>query len=363
METETEEKVESKELTKEEKLDREKAKILSSVADAKLDTLTTKVAWLLNHFSETRDSDITLMLKYWGTFEQSIYNGGLIDPKDLYELTRLTSISRSRATIQNTHKLFLASEEVRKHRGTLEEEEKEKQRESYSLHPSFTVYMDESGKTSDNLVVGSLWLLNGIEALPLYHSIKKWREEQKFNQEIHFAKISNSNVKYYYGIIDILYEKSAALSFKALTLKRKGLRNPESALEDMFYHMLVRGVEHENNSSRAPLPRKLQVWKDAEQESQDNLFIANIRDKLNNVAATTFLNQLLITDIFAIDSKTTELMQLADLFTASVNRLINFPGQKNVKDDFAKAFLKKFGLKGSKIKDDLYGDMIVVKDV
>ena len=66
------------------------------------------------------------MLKFWETFEPNLYNAQFIKPHDLYHLTRLTSIARERARIQNTYKLFQASSKVRYHRGTLSEEEKEK---------------------------------------------------------------------------------------------------------------------------------------------------------------------------------------------------------------------------------------------
>lgn len=338
-------KPETNKLSKEEKLALEKERILLHVADARLDTLTTQVAWLLNHYPETRDSDIALQIHYWKTFEADKFGGSYISVDDLYKLKRLTSITRSRATIQNTHKLFLASEEVRKHRGTLEEDEKEKQIEASTSHPSYTVYADESGKLGKYLIVGSLWLLNGIESRSISSNLENWRADKSFTDEIHFANISKTNIHRYYEILDILHQRSAAISFKAIKLLRAGLSNQQSALDDMFYHLIVRGVGHENTSGRAPLPRNFQLWKDAEEESKDKLFIANLSDKLKMASSSLFSNNLFISDMFAVDSKKSELIQLADLFTASVNRLVNSSGTDgHVKDEFAKAFLQKFGI-------------------
>lgn len=73
----------------EEDIDKERQEILDAVSSYKTDTIRDKVAWVLNHYPETRDSDITLQLKYWETFESHIYKGGHIEPKELYELTRL----------------------------------------------------------------------------------------------------------------------------------------------------------------------------------------------------------------------------------------------------------------------------------
>jgi hypothetical protein len=364
MDTEPSSPITEKSLSKEEKLEIDRAKLLSSVLDARLDTLTTKIAWLLNHYPETRDSDITLQLRYWKTFEADKFDGYSITADDLYNLTRLTSIARSRATIQNTHKLYLARDDVRKHRGTLEEDEKTKHRESTVNYPSFFIAADESGKTGTYLITGSLWLLNGIDSRNIFSDLREWRARKKFTDEIHFANISKSNIHNYYDILDILHKRSAAISFKALTLKRSGLSNQSAALEDMFYHMIIRGIEFESNSKRAPLPRTLQLWKDAEEESQDKLFIANITDKLNQAASSIFNNTLYIDEIHAVNSKTTELVQLADLFTASVNRIVNNNGPgDHVKDQFAQEFLKKFGLHKITEKSKSLGDILYIENI
>ena len=140
--------------------------------------------------------------------------------------------------------------------------------------------------------------------------------------------------------------------------------NQQLALDDMFYHLIVRGIEHENTSGRAPLPRNFQLWKDAEEESKDKLFMANLSDKLRKASATFFSDNLFISDMFAIDSKKSELIQLADLFTASVNRIVNSPGTGgHVKDDFAKAFLSKFGLNEHPDSNQELGNVVFIDNV
>lgn len=80
-----------------------------AVLSAKFDTIQERVAWILNHFPDTRNSDITLQLKYWDRFEPDLYDGRAIEPDDMYKLTRLTSLQRARAKIQNSYGLFQAS--------------------------------------------------------------------------------------------------------------------------------------------------------------------------------------------------------------------------------------------------------------
>ena len=76
---------------KQERLEAEKATVIRAVASAKFDTIQERVAWVLNHFANTRNSDITLQLKYWEHFEPDLYDSAAIKPDDMYKLTRLTS--------------------------------------------------------------------------------------------------------------------------------------------------------------------------------------------------------------------------------------------------------------------------------
>ena len=333
------------ELKKFEKLEKEKQQILRGVADAKVDTLQQRIAWILNHYPEARDSDVTCQLKYWAIFDKELYNPSSITPDDLYKLTRLTSVARSRAKIQNVHKLFLASPEVRKRRGKLEEEEKQKALKERPSYPVYAVYADESGKTAQHLIVGSMWILNGIETLTLVREIEQWREKKDFHSEFHFKAINKSKLPLYLEIIDIIKARSAAISFKALSVERRGISDINKALTQLYLNLLVKGIEHEDSTSRAPLPRSIQLWKDSEEPGSDKLMLEEIRNRLREMSSSIFDSKLVVDDFQAVDSKSLVLVQLADLFTSSVNRSLNATGEKTApKDEFARAMLKEFGM-------------------
>lgn len=344
---------------KEQELLAKRELVLESAAGGRLDTIQERVAWVLNHFPETRDSDITLQLKYWEYFDD-IYDGYSIEPQDLYKLTRLTSLKRARAMIQNTLKLFQASPEVRKFRGKLDEEEREKVITQRPAHPVFAVFADESGKTTDYLIVGSLWLLHGYETYRLTQEIKEWRKANSFQEEFHLKKIGWSTLRSYKEIADLLVRNSSVVSFKAISVERAGTKHVQESLSKLYYHLLLRGVEHENETGRAPLPRSIQVWKDAEEAGADKLFLANLEDKLKQAAKTRFDEKLYVDHLEAVDSKKLDLVQLADLFTGSLNRVLNASGQRvGPKDQFADYFLGILGMPDGYTTEESLGDMTV----
>jgi hypothetical protein len=61
--------------------------LLHAVSSGRLDTLQERVAWILNHSPDTRDSDIALQIKYWEAFEPDLGAGEYIRKDDLYRLT------------------------------------------------------------------------------------------------------------------------------------------------------------------------------------------------------------------------------------------------------------------------------------
>ena len=325
---------------KQKEIEERRSLILEAVAASNADTLEQRVALILNNYPGARNSDITLQLKYWETFHPDQFTADYITSEDLYQLPRLTSLARARARIQNQLKLFHADAEVRRRRGTLSEEERERSVERSAAYPVYVVYIDESGKTQTNLVVGSMWILHGPETWRVAAKLRKWREESAFNDELHFANVQPGNLSRYKEAVDVVVNNASALSFKVITVRRAGAGPPRDVIPKLIYFLLLRGIEHEHGSGRAPLPRNLQVWKDAEEAGYDSLVIADLTERLKAASSSHFEDQLVIDVVESTHSKANDLIQIADLFTSSINRIVNPPqpppSRANAKDELAR---------------------------
>jgi hypothetical protein len=325
-------------------VDRERTQLLARVASAELSTIGHRVAWVLNHFPKTRNSDIALQIKYWQSFDK--LTGNIIELEDLFSLTRLTSLSRARAKIQNEYRLFLADAEVREHRGTLEESEKEKALESTD-YPVYAVFLDESGKTSKNLIVGSLWFLaEGSQSISLYLSTQELKQRRKFAGEFHFSEMSKDDIDLYKELIEIFISQGGVISFKFLSVEREGIKHVQTAIDDLYYILLVGGIDHEIQTGRAPLPRILNVWKDMEEIGHDKILMAKLEDKLRQASANKYEGKLIVEKCVAIDSQNNIFLQVADLVASSVNRVLSRTGNTyNHKDEFADYLISRLGIK------------------
>jgi hypothetical protein len=348
------------ELSKEERLEVERDEVLASVASAKFDTLQEKVAWILNHHPPARNSDITLQIRFWEEFQPELAAGDYISKEDLYALARLTSLTRERARLQNNYKLFQANEAVRAARGTLSEEEKAKAVEQQiDTIPVFDVHADESGKTAAHLIVGSVWCLHPPELMKIRREILVWREQRKFLDELHFKTINDSNLAHYMSFADEMAARNTVFSFKAVSVERAGIKSVDDALQQLFFHMLVRGIEHEVETGRGPLPRVLQLWKDQEEPGRDKLFLAALKQKIRDVGSTQFGGRLTAAEFTATDSKGKLMVQVADLYTSSLNRVVNGEGRDGAKDKFARHFLNVLGLPEGPRDEEQVGDMTI----
>lgn len=321
----------SDELNKKEiQIQKEKKDLLDRLVSGQIENIRDRVAFILNYSVRARNSDIDLAWSYWQTFESDKISGKNISNEQMKEVARIPSLTRIRAKIQNDYKLFQADDKVKRFRGKLAEDKKNEALEDRPTDIGlYSVYIDETGKTQEFLSVGSLWILK--YDVPTVMEFQKWRKEHGIDFELHFAELSKHKIELYKEFFIKFLSMFPESGFKLIVVNSAGLNDKTKAIVDLTYHLIVKGVEHENVSGRAPLPRMLDVCLDQEEKGSDQLKIENIKERLTSRG----LKQLYINDITAIPSSQDLFLQVTDLFAGSINRKLHFPGLNNVKDEFA----------------------------
>lgn len=319
-------------------------KIKNRLASCDLKCNRDRVAYILNYFPQTRNSDKELCWEYWKTFHPELFNGLAITKDALFRMPGATSLVRIRAKIQNEYNLFIPNASVRKKRHLLAEEiSQEAVEDKPTGLPMYVVYIDESGKNDKYLIVGSLWVIDGgSSTLQISNEMALWKKVLGINYEFHFAEI---NSKQKLEVCKQFFIKFLSLAptvgFKLITLQNKGHRDINSPLTDLMFHLLNKGIDHENTSGRAPLPRLLMVNLDSEDLGSDHIKLENIKSRLKGQN----IKDLYLGHFNSIDSKNSVFIQAVDLFTSSVNRLINFKDQnKNYKSEFAEFLISTLNL-------------------
>lgn len=345
------------------KIKREADELWKSVQAGDNQHLNTRVANILNRYPETRNSDITLQLRYW-----QVYDGlktDSINIKELYKLERLTSITRARAKIQNEYEFFRADTKVRRQRRTKEEEEKETQLLDKPSYSTINVFSDETGKSEKYITVAGIWFLDEQKTSKVYRDFIEWSSAKEKSgvslpEEFHFRELNNRNsdeLNLYKEFFNLIIQNGEMVGFKAVTVnKTKINRIPISELIIQLYYQFIRlGVEHEINSGRVSLPRKINLTKDEDGDSE--LIIEMIKQELGDNFKLHYEEQLIMDQLIPMESHKSIFLQFADLFAAAINRKYNNPGNNN-KDKLANHILETIGmneirLTANEVKNDI----------
>lgn len=318
------------------RIEKEKKELLAALAGGDFSTQRTKVAAVLNLFPDSRNSDITLTLKYWETFQPEIYNPEGIKPKDLFKLERLHYIVRARAKIQNEYGLFQADEKIKNHRKQQEEVMHDAVLEDIKPKRVVHVFSDETGKTNNFVIVAAVWVLSGRAVFTVSEAINKWKEKSVWAaREVHFSKFGKMDFEPLKEYLGVIHQNREFLSFKVIAVERsRTTRKIEEIIEKLHEHMLIRGAEHEIQQGRMDLPREVGVTVDQEQ-SLDPFTLSEMKRKITDEFTRAYNGELVLDSIQTVSSRTSALVQLADLVAGAVNRRLNGSGEKNYKDEMA----------------------------
>lgn len=228
--------VEKKKLSRDEKLEQEREKLEQELAEGDFGTLRSRVAYILNRYPKTRDSDIELQHRYWATFHPEQYKyGQSVSVEDMMNLARLAHLTRMRAKIQNQFGLFIASEEVREERKRLAQAVREDIVVDGPIGlDSSAVFCDETGKESKFLGVGGVWFANVHDSWQLQRHLKAWRDSHGVKSKVF--------------------------------VERQGLKhNLEDTLRELHYQVVYHGISHEKQTGRTSFPRAVTIWKDKDE--------------------------------------------------------------------------------------------------
>jgi flagellar biosynthesis/type III secretory pathway chaperone len=319
-----------------EKLEREKKELLASLSGGDFSRQKTKVAHVLNLYPESRNSDITLTIKYWETFQSDIYNPHGILPKDLFRLERMHYLVRARAKIQNEYNLFTPNTKVKRFRRKHEEEMNDAVLEDVKPRKLVHVYADETGKTQNYVVVSSVWVLTGRAVFTVSQAITSWQETSLWaKREVHFSKLGKKDLDTLNEYLGVIVKNREFLSFKSIAVeKARTKRSIEQVVEKLHEHMLLRGAEHDIENNRIGLPQKIEVTLDHEQ-SLDAITLDELKRRINDGCAAKYGEEVEVTKIETISSRNSPLVQLSDLVAGAINRKMNNTGEKNYKDEMA----------------------------
>ncbi|MPS82399.1 MAG: DUF3800 domain-containing protein [Achromobacter sp.] len=347
---------------KEAKIDAERAALVTSVAAADFSTLTNRVGYMLNLYPDTRNSDVTLALQYWETFQPELFSDTGILPKNLFKLERQTHLTRVRAKIQNEYGLFLAGEGIRRGRRVREEEMQEAVVTHASPLPKVSVFADETGKTATWIIVAAVWVLDPRSVWTLTKKIEAWKATSAWaKKEVHFSAFGARDVAPLAEYLGVIAENREFLGFKFVAVERARTRRPvEETVLRLHEFMATEGLAHEIQNRRINLPRSLELTIDRE-SSLDAIALQDARARIGARLRENHGEQASIGWLEAVPSEKSALVQLADLIGGALNRHLNRgEGARNHKDDMADTVIRTLGIHLNQREDERFDSAALI---
>src|SRR5690606_5915491 len=171
----------------------------------------------------------------WQLFDQVVRDGGSITRNQMLDATRISSLSRVRAKIQNEYKLFEADDEVKVQRKQLQAQNRLSAiMDKPEDYPTSVVFLDETGKTDSFLCVGSLWIIEGgFRSYKIKEEIDQWKTDNAITYEFHFKEVTKAKLQAFKDFFVKFISLNPTCGFKLIAVKNTGFRGVGAPITDL----------------------------------------------------------------------------------------------------------------------------------
>ncbi len=332
-------------LTLEQQLERQQ--LLSEISSSFLGKTEQRVAWLLQRFPETRDSDTALAVRYWKTFQADVLEKwNRLDLDILFDLDHFETLSRVRRHVQNDLQLFVASSRTRQLRNELQMDFSQYLSASRHTDDEVRFYLDETGNEGGKAYVGvaGICIINWKQYEKHHAALKQWRENQGWPETIHFSETGSAQQPKALALLSELQKRRSGLLFLGYSIPSRG--HTHHALVDLFIQLVSDSLRQLEALKCLNSPRALTLIKEAD-GGFDTIYKPAIEKYLSQQLGRDFPERVFLKQVEPLPKGREVLLECADLIAGGMQRRAFFGG-RNPKDLLAEAVFNVTGFEDSK---------------
>lgn len=315
-----------------------RARISAAVANSRLGKREYKIAYLLHYFPETRDSDTTLCIYYWRTFQAHILERWQpFALETLYELERIETIGRLRRVIQNTLGLYRGTARTIKSRDAIQAELHQYLASRVGVAAEIRFYFDETGNESGKVYRGiaGICVMNWRHFEIHYNAIDQWRKQHLSLMPIHFSGLNSNDEK---GILELLKQlqvRRGGILFVGHAVHSRGRTSEDYSY--MIVQLVLDSLRRADELACLNEPRTLRVIKEAE-PGFDDQYLAKLNIQLQRSVELEFPGRVVVLPIQPMVKGKDVMLECADLIAGGMQRRALYGG-RNPKDQLAEAII------------------------
>lgn len=173
--------------------------------------------------------------------------------------------------------------------------------------PVSSIYIDESGARNSR---GGFFVVGFIkvrEPAQLSRKVRDVRQRHNFTSEIHFSQITKRNIDFYFDIVETLATADVRVGGSVYDSKRSFTNATETWKQQarMATQLVV------GNVNRGEF---VNVFMDMVQTPKDKTFAKHVKAEANRRLASRC-----VLEAYDVDSRATDLLQLADIVASAIN--------------------------------------------
>jgi hypothetical protein len=317
-------------------------KMLANIGNSFLANRERKVAYILQRFPETRDSDTALCIRYWKLFQADVLERwSPLELEVLFELDRIETLGRVRRMIQNDLRLFRGVDDTRRAREALQAEFHEFLAAHRDSLPEVRFYLDETGNEGDKTYTGiaGVCVINWKQFEKHHAALRQWRSEQGWPETIHFSETGADKVDRAVSLLQQLSARRSGVLFLGYSLTSRGRTHED--LFSLFIQLVVDSLRYLRECRCLTDNRSVRVIKEAD-SGFDTLYLAKMTKQLGEAVALEFPGELTVLPVEAVTKGRTVLLECADLIAGGMQRRASRKG-RNPKDRLAEAVINVTG--------------------
>jgi|WetSurMetagenome_2_1015567.scaffolds.fasta_scaffold16685_3 hypothetical protein len=320
----------------------ERKTLLAALSQSVLGNMEQRLAYILQRYPETRDSDTALAIRYWTMFQAEIIETwDTLSLDVLYDLDPMGTISRIRRHIQNDLRLFASSGRMAQLKDGFQMELSEYLAAGRAVSSEIRFYLDETGNEGGKSYTGvaGLCVMEWKQYEKHWAALANWRSQQGWPETIHFVDTGSAQQPKALALMDQLGQRRSGLLFVGYALPSRG--NTHQALVDLFIQLVIDSLRHMNALGCLDGQRALTLVKEAD-SGFDAVHLEPLRKFLAQQLGREFPDQVFLKDVEPIPKGREVMLECADLIAGGMQRRALYGG-RNPKDILAEAVFNVTG--------------------
>ena len=334
-------------------LTQSKQRLLAALAESDIGTQELRVAYILQHYVDTRDDDIALLIRYYEEFQASVLENWTEPSLDiLYDLDNAATILRLRRHIQNDLDLFVGTLRTRYRRKELTRQFYKYMKEKSDEDAEIRIFLDETkgDPGSRYLGVAGVCVIDWRQYEKYYAAIRQWRSERGWPQTLHVSNQAHDDISKHLALLGEVKNRRAGLLFVGHDVATRAVSH--RALVDLFVQLVMGCLRHLSADGCLGTPRAVQVIKEAE-DGFDRIHLETLSRELQQQISYEFPEAAYLKGITAVQKGREVFLELADMVAAGMQRRALYGGWKS-KDALAEAVANVTGFEDSSARGVVY---------